>query len=722
MISTSDADTAALARSLGLPTVDLDETWVDSQLLQRITRAFAERRLVLPLHRGPDGHVHVAMANPQDQDLLSELESSLAAKVRPFMAGADAIRRSIYRHFDLAAFARDLLRDARPAKTSATNLGLELDPSQLSRKLRDGGAAPYVELLNALLLQAVERRASDVHIEPGEADVRVRLRIDGMLREVLRLDRWAAAPLVSRVKIVARMDVADTRRPQDGKASATLGEQRLDLRVSTLPGQHGEKAVIRLLDPSILRADLGKLGWHQDGLQTFYHLVSKPQGLVLVVGPTGSGKSTTLYATLVRLNAEHRSIVTVEDPVEYVVPGVTQVQVNPKIGVDFAAAIRSVLRQDPNVLVIGEVRDHETAEAVFHAANTGHLVLSTLHTTGAVSSITRLLDLQVAPWLVASTLSGVVSQRLVRKVCPHCSILAAPHEEDFARLGLPLLDLGPKVRRAGKGCPACQLTGYSGRIAVFELLEINEDLRELIAAERPEGEVWRKARQLGLVSMAEDALRQVAEGATTLEEIARAVVVEAYLRKEGVIFHVPGTELRLELDRLDHGLDPFIPPDAAPEAPAEAPVAETPPTPIAEAVAETPAADPLPSPLAPPLVLVVDDAWEIRMMVEMALERDYRVITAADGDEALGMIRHRRPDLVVLDVMMPNRSGYEVCAELKSAPETADLPVLLLSARGEKAHVKEGFYAGADDYLPKPFDPEELILRIKALLRRAGRL
>ena len=240
--------------------------------------------------------------------------------------------------------------------------------------------------------------------------------------------------------------------------------------------------------------------------------------------------------------------------------------------------------------------------------------------------------------------------------------------------------------------------------------------------ERPIPEMWRKARQLGLVSMAEDALRQVAEGATTLEEIARAVVVEAYLRKEGVIFHVPGTELRLELDRLDHGLDPFIHPDAAPEAPAEAPVAETPPTPIAEAVAETPAADPLPSPLAPPLVLVVDDAWEIRMMVEMALERDYRVITAADGDEALAMIRLRRPDLVVLDVMMPNRSGYEVCAELKAAPDTADLPVLLLSARGEKAHVKEGFYAGADDYLPKPFDPEELILRIKALLRRAGRL
>ncbi|MCK6525534.1 Flp pilus assembly complex ATPase component TadA [Myxococcota bacterium] len=719
MISNSDADTAALARSLGLPTVDLDETWVDSQLLQRITRAFAERRLVLPLHRGPDGRVHVAMANPGDLDLLSELESSLAASVRPFVASAEAIRRSIYRHFDLATYARDLLRDARPTRASPTFLGLELDPSQLSRKLRDGGAAPYVDLLNALLLQAVERRASDVHIEPGETDVRVRLRVDGMLREVLRLERWAAAPLVSRVKIVARMDVADTRRPQDGKATANLGEQRLDLRVSTLPGQHGEKAVIRLLDPSMLRADLGKLGWHQDGLQTFYHLVSKPQGLVLVVGPTGSGKSTTLYATLVRLNAEHRSIVTVEDPVEYVVPGVTQVQVNPKIGVDFAAAIRSVLRQDPNVLVIGEVRDHETAEAVFHAANTGHLVLSTLHTTGAVSSITRLLDLQVAPWLVASTLSGVVSQRLVRKVCPHCSVVAAPQEEDFARLNLPLLALGPKVRRAGKGCPACQLTGYSGRIAVFELLEINEDLRELIAAERPEGEIWRKARTLGLVSMAEDALRQVAEGATTLEEIARAVVVEPYLRKEGVIFHVPGTEVRLELDRLDRGLDPFLRPEPAAEAVAEPAAAPT--------LAEPATSEPAPTttaaePAGPPMVLVVDDAWEIRMMVEMALERDYRVLTAADGDEALAMIRLRRPDLVVLDVMMPNRSGYEVCAELKGAPETAELPVLLLSARGEKSHVKEGFYAGADDYLPKPFDPEELILRIKALLRRAGRL
>ncbi|MCB9794059.1 MAG: type II/IV secretion system protein [Alphaproteobacteria bacterium] len=729
---------ATLAERLGLEWIDPQDEWVDPEMLRRVSRHFAERHRILPLHENAQGEYVIAMADPTDTALIRELEVTLRHRLRPVVADEDAIAKAIFRHYDLAPVANDLLRGVRPrARGLQGPQALALDNRAVQARLTPGGQKPYVELYNFLLVNAIERRASDIHLEPEADRLRIRFRIDGLLREALELPPWAAPPLSSRIKVVGQMDVADSRRPQDGKASATLGTRRIDLRISTMPSQHGEKVVIRLLDPSMTRTDLGRLGWQSDSLRAYYHLVSQPQGLVLTVGPTGSGKSTTLYSTIHRLNSENTSIVTIEDPIEYEVAGVTQVQVNQKAGVTFASAIRAVLRQDPNVLVIGEIRDAETAKAAAQAANTGHLVLSTLHTIDTISAVQRLLDLQVQPYMLSSTLSGIVAQRLVRRVCPHCSVLASTDKEEWERLRLPVIELGDKVRRAGPGCPACQFVGYRGRLGIFELVSATRDLRELMAEGADLPELWKQARADGMITLFEDALLKVSLGLTTLDEVSRVVPVDRRidpyklrgLGPEAGAVEPPPQGTPPPRPAVVTSAPPEVLP-APPPAPAETPRPEPPIQAPSEAPVTAPAArltplEPEPEPTdpgGPPEVLIVDDAEEILMMVEMALEDDYRVRKARDGVEALEAIEARAPDLVVLDVMMPRMTGYEVCQRLKESQDTAGLPVIMLSARGETAHIKQGFYAGADDYLPKPFDPEVLLLRIRALLRRSGRL
>ncbi|MCB9792857.1 MAG: type II/IV secretion system protein [Alphaproteobacteria bacterium] len=724
-----ESPSTALAERLGLEWIDPQDEYVDPEVLRRLSRHFAERQAILPLHENKAGEYVIAMADPSNRALLRELEASMGRRIRPVVAEEDAILKAIFRHYDLAPVAQEMLRGVRPrARGLQGPQALALDNRAVQARLRPGGKAPYVELYNFLLVNAIERRASDIHLEPEADRLRIRFRIDGLLREALELPPWAAPPLSSRIKVVGQMDVADSRRPQDGKASATLGSRRVDLRISTMPSQHGEKVVIRLLDPSMTRTDLGRLGWQSDSLRAYYHLVSQPQGLVLTVGPTGSGKSTTLYSTIHRLNSENTSIVTIEDPIEYEVAGVTQVQVNQKAGVTFASAIRAVLRQDPNVLVIGEIRDAETAKAAAQAANTGHLVLSTLHTIDTVSAVQRLLDLHVAPYMLSSTLSGIVAQRLVRRVCPHCSVLEATDKEEWQRMGLPPLDLGQKVRRAGPGCPACQYVGYRGRLGVFELVGATRDFRGLLADGADIPDLWAQARADGMITLFEDALLKVSLGLTTLDEVTRVVPVDRRVD--------PGQLRGLESAPPAAAMKPAPsvhtrPAPPPPEPPAEAlvptvtqelPAAAVEPLPPREEAPTDPPSLPKATLGGPPEILIVDDAEEILMMVEMALEDDYRVRMARDGVEAIEAIEQRAPDLVVLDVMMPRMSGYEVCQRLKEQEATADLPVIMLSARGETAHIKQGFYAGADDYLPKPFDPELLLLRIKALLRRSGRL
>jgi type IV pilus assembly protein PilB len=722
---TEDDVAEALAQQLGLQMVDLSQARVDPRVVWLLDRGTADRLGALPYQRATDGAVLVACADPRDLDGQRELEGRLKSRLRLTVATPAQLRLAIERHYGLESVTERMLRGVDPAlrRMVISPTCLELDARAIQEHLRAGKSQLYVELVNLLLINAIERRASDIHIEPQHDGIRVRLRIDGVLREVLRLPEWTQASLVSRIKVLAQMNVAERRRPQDGKAAVRLGSQNLDLRIATLPSQYGENMVIRLLDPTILTQDFGDLGWSPDLLRTWYRLLTAPRGTLLVVGPTGSGKSTTLYASIQRLNNEGTSIVTIEDPIEYTLPGITQVQVNEKAGVTFAKSVRALLRQDPNVVVIGEIRDEETAQAALQAATTGHLVLTTLHTDNAVAAVTRLLDLDVPRYLLGSALSGVVSQRLVRKVCPECGIRAPTSPEDWTRLGLPPADLGPRALRVGPGCPRCQYLGYDGRIGIFEMLAFDSRISQLIQADCSETELWNAAVEEGLKTLLQDAIEKVMAGVTTLEEVARVVSVNDY----------PPAALQSALANL--GLEPARP-FAAPqpgrpaaedldglEEISESALEELASSAL-EPIVDVPAPAAAPGPPRPardrPLVLVVDDAQEILQLVSMALEDDYTIHTASDGLEGLASVDRLRPDLVVLDVMMPRLSGYEVCGALKEKPETRDIPVLMLSARGEKAHVKKGFYAGADDYLPKPFDPEELLLRTRALLRRSG--
>jgi len=383
--------------------------------------------------------------------------------------------------------------------------------------------APIVRLINALLVRALRERASDVHFEPSEVRSSTRFRVDGMLRDVLTIDRALHAALVSRIKIMASLDIAEKRLPQDGRISVRLAGRPVDVRVSTLPTGHGERAVLRLLDKQSGRLDLGGLGMSARTLTEVESLVRAPQGIVLVTGPTGSGKTTTLYAALDRVDTGRYNVMTVEDPIEYDLAGISQTQVNARIGMSFARALRSILRQDPDVIMIGEIRDQETAQVAIQASLTGHLVLATLHTNDACASVTRLLDMGVEPYLLASSLLGVVAQRLVRRVCPDCVERVPADAAALRQLGMSAAAArAVKTLVRARGCSLCNASGYRGRTGIYEVLAMSEPLRALIHARAAEAEMRAAARAAGMASLRDDGTRWIANGATTLEELLRA--------------------------------------------------------------------------------------------------------------------------------------------------------------------------------------------------------
>ena len=383
--------------------------------------------------------------------------------------------------------------------------------------------APIVRLINALLVRALRERASDVHFEPSESRSSTRFRVDGMLRDVLTIDRTLHAALISRLKIMASLDIAEKRLPQDGRISVRLAGRPVDVRVSTLPTGHGERAVLRLLDKQSGRLDLGRLGMSETMLAQIESLVRAPQGIVLVTGPTGSGKTTTLYAALDRVDTSRCNVMTVEDPIEYDLAAISQTQVNARIGMSFARALRSILRQDPDVIMIGEIRDQETAQVAIQASLTGHLVLATLHTNDACASVTRLLDMGVEPYLLASSLLGVAAQRLVRLACPECAerVPVPPGELERQGVATALADQVETLVRV-RGCASCNGSGYRGRSGIYEVLTMNEALRSLIHARAAEAQIRTAARSAGMATLREDGMRWVASGATTFEEVLRA--------------------------------------------------------------------------------------------------------------------------------------------------------------------------------------------------------
>ncbi len=398
----------------------------------------------------------------------------------------------------------------------------------LFENLLEGSDSPVIQKLNAIFLKAIRGNVSDIHFEPFADRVSVRFRLDGVLHQIDEIPISAYPQIVSRVKVISKLNVAEKRLPQDGRIRVKIGNKEIDMRVSTLPTVFGERIVIRLLDKSNKILTLEELGFSQEDLQKYRRIIKRPHGLVLITGPTGSGKSTTLYASLLELKTPRKNIITIEDPVEYQITGISQIQVNPQINLTFANGLRSILRQDPDIIMVGEIRDLETAEIAIHASMTGHLVLSTLHTNDAPSAVARLVDMGLEPFLIASSLEGVIAQRLVRKICPYCKEIRKATEEEKREIeekGRVSIKGDEILLYRGKGCEHCLGTGYSGRVAIYEIMEVDEDLKTLISKNVETNTLRRKAMEKGMKTLVQDGIEKVLKGVTTLEEVLQVAQV-----------------------------------------------------------------------------------------------------------------------------------------------------------------------------------------------------
>jgi type IV pilus assembly protein PilB len=503
----------ALAEQVGLEFVDLTEYPVDPTATTLLPEALARRYRAIPIGER-DGKLLVAMSDPANVYALDDIRTITNRDVQPLVATAADVERAIQKFAGMDGQVEALASVAADA--------IESEDEQLEAALED---APIVKLVNAIMTQAVGDRASDVHIEPAEKNVRIRFRVDGVLHEPMPpAPKNIQGGLISRLKVMAELNIAERRVPQDGRISMKVGGKQLDLRLATLPTVFGEKVVIRILDKSNALMRLEDLGFLEESYKTFSRSFRKPYGAILVTGPTGSGKSTTMYATLNILNEEDKNIITVEDPVEYRLPGVNQIQVNPKAGLTFASALRSILRADPDIVLIGEVRDKETATISIEAALTGHLVLSSLHTNDAPSAITRLTEMDVETFLVASAIDSIVAQRLARKLCERCKEAYRPEPQELLEAGYPewLLPEIQEIYRA-TGCAACSNTGYRGRMGMYEVMPVTEEI-ERLTVERASAEAIKSvAVQQGMITLRDDGLEKVRMGITSIEEVARVV-------------------------------------------------------------------------------------------------------------------------------------------------------------------------------------------------------
>ncbi|MEP6568889.1 MAG: type IV-A pilus assembly ATPase PilB [Acidobacteriota bacterium] len=552
-----DMITAVLSRQYGIPSVNLELFQIDAQVLHLIPQEVAQKYSVLPLSR-VGASLTLAMVDPTNVFAMDDVKFMTGLNVEPVVVAEASIQQAISKYYgiskeielssmgaDEVVFEGAVGKSANGGITHADLVSLdtidfdtdrtedievvedneEIDLSTLSRISED---APVVRLVNVLLVDALRRGASDIHVEPYEKELRIRFRIDGVLYDVMRPPLKMRDALISRVKIMAKLDISEKRLPQDGrikiKVKVDARSRELDFRVSTLPTLFGEKVVLRLLDKENLMLDMTKLGFEPESLVKFQRNISRPYGMVLVTGPTGSGKTNTLYSALQSLNTVQTNIMTAEDPVEFNLMGINQVQMKEQIGLNFAAALRAFLRQDPNIILVGEIRDFETAEIAIKAALTGHLVLSTLHTNDAPSTISRLMNMGIEPFLVATSVNLIQAQRLIRRICKDCNREAPMPPEALMEVGFSSDEAKALKTYKGNGCSTCNNTGYKGRIGLYEVMEVNDDIRELILIGASSLELRKKAIEDGMITLRESGLHKVRAGLTTLEEVVRETV------------------------------------------------------------------------------------------------------------------------------------------------------------------------------------------------------
>jgi type IV pilus assembly protein PilB len=508
----------ALGVQAGLQPIDLDAEQIPDAVAKRLDGATCALFRAVPV-REQDGVLVVALADPLNVNILQDLAFIVGSEVRGAIATEEAVDRTLARLYGSAA---PQSMSAVLNEVKAGTGGMDLEDREAM-----AAAAPVVKLLNYVLLQAIRDKASDIHLEPFENEFKVRYRVDGVLFEVEAPPPSLAAALISRVKVMSNLDIAETRIPQDGRIELSLGGKPIDLRVSTMPTVHGESCVLRVLDRSVVSLELEKLGLRPDDQALLETLLARPHGILLVTGPTGSGKTTTLYSALNRLNSIDRKIITVEDPIEYDLDGVVQVQVNEDIDVTYARVLRTILRQDPDILLVGEIRDKETSQIAVEAALTGHLILSTLHTNDAPSTVTRLVDLGLPPYLIVSTLEAIVAQRLVRTICPACRVEYEPGIEVLHEIGLEPADVGQRTFAYGKGCELCNFSGHKGRRAIFEILVMSERLRRMVLDGAPTQELRAAAIAEGMRPLRHSGQLAVLDGSTTVEEVLRETLLDA---------------------------------------------------------------------------------------------------------------------------------------------------------------------------------------------------
>ncbi|MBI3990226.1 MAG: type II secretion system ATPase GspE [candidate division NC10 bacterium] len=505
----------ALSDQLGVPIVSLADPSLNLYpVINHFPQKFMKQYRFFPLDLS-NGVLSVVMADPLDFYTLDDIRLRTGYEVKVLLGREREVLRALDQYYSSSSTMEKIIKDL---EDEGSRLAEEEDVEQLKDMASE---APVVRLVNLILSRAVESRASDVHVEPFEGKLRVRYRIDGVLIDAESPPKRLQAAIVSRIKIMAKMNIAERRLPQDGRIRLQLGGQDLDIRVSTIPTIYGESIVMRLLDRSNVLLGLGELGFGQGTERQFETLIKKPHGIILVTGPTGSGKTTTLYGALRELNSVEKKIITIEDPVEYQLEGVNQIQVKPKIGLSFASGLRHIVRQDPDIILVGEIRDAETAEIAIHAALTGHLVLSTLHTNDAAGAITRLLDMGIEDYLVSSTLVAVLAQRLVRKICLGCKVPYVPEEAELRELGLDATKLRGLALFKGQGCSECNFLGYKGRIGIYELLVVTEPLQRLILQKADANQIKQTAVERGMKPLREDGWEKVKVGITTIAEVVR---------------------------------------------------------------------------------------------------------------------------------------------------------------------------------------------------------
>ena len=672
-----------LSKQFNIPLVRLDNIEIPKEVIDLVPAEMAEGYLLVPVEVKGKGLL-LAMANPLEPYAVDDVRFVTRMPIVIAVASQGEILRALEKYYPKKALQKDL------KGTSSADGAVEVVQEKKEEEdIEDIKSLterpPVVRFVNEILADAIKLKASDIHIEPQKTMAIVRYRIDGFLRDVLQVDRHIHAPAVSRIKIISGMDISIRRKPQDGRCHVKHGENSYDVRVSTIPTAYGEKATLRILNPEGARIGLGGLGLSARMLASLEEIITLPQGMLLVTGPTGSGKSSTLYGCLNRLNTRQVNIVTVEDPVEFEIKGVNQVQINPLAGITFASGLRSILRQDPDIVMVGEIRDAETASIAIQAAQTGHLVLSTLHTNDAPSAISRLVDLGIEPFLIAASLHAVLGQRLVRKICKGCKVPDPLTSNTLKRLEpyLPV-DKSPTFWK-GTGCEACHYTGYVGRTGIFEVLRITAGLRSKIEPGFSVVALKKAAEREGFESMFHDGIRKALEGLTTVEEVYRVAPAELESSAESEILVSPIVQ----------------------ETPEEILFPEFQSSSVT-----------LPRPKK---ILVANHSEITRRILRDVLEAEsFLVLTAENPAEAMGLILKEKPALMVTDFLTPEMDDLSLVEKLRSQLSTRYIPIIMLTPRGNGDSKTKWSEAGADDYLAKPVDANKLLVHIHRLLDRQG--